>query len=163
MSFVMNIERWILVGIIGASILAVWLLIPKKKAREAWVLFLFLHIITWPAGLLPVQMGWIDYPVQLLPNINEFNRTSFTFEFYLFPVVAIIFSLYFPESLKWKGALLYYLLFSGFFTGMEVIIEKPTDLVQYHEWKWYWTLITVMISLYLNNSYYKWYKKKLVE
>ena len=110
MSFEMNVERWILVGIIGVSILAVWLLIPKHKAREAWVLFLFLHMITWPAGLFSVQMGWIDYPVQLLPNINEFNRTSFTFEFYLFPVIAVIFSLYFPilptffRIFHWNGS-----------------------------------------------------------
>lgn len=96
----MNMERWILVGIIAISILAIFLLVPKQKTRDAWVIFLSLQIITWPAGLLAVEWNMIDYPVQLFSSANEFNRSSFTFEFFLFPVTAIMFSLYFPKNLK---------------------------------------------------------------
>ncbi len=159
----MNIERWILIGIIIFCIFALIKIVPNGKAREAWVLFLFLQVITWPAGLLAVELGWIDYPVQLFPKTNQYNRTSFSFEFFFFPVLAIIFSLYYPSFLKKWSALLYYLLFAGFFTIIEVILEKYTDLVEYYEWKWYWTFSTLILSLYLNHKYYLWFKKRLVK
>ncbi|WP_174733218.1 CBO0543 family protein [Mesobacillus harenae] len=158
----MNLERWILIGVILISIIAVFTLIPRNKAREAWVLCLFLQVITRPAGLFVVEKGWIEYPIQLLKGVNQYNRTSLTFEFFLFPIVAIIFSLYFP-NVKRYGALIYYVCFAGLFTIMEVILERSTRLVEYHGWTWYWTLITVMMSLFLNHKYYLWYKQKLIK
>ena len=91
--------------------------------QEAWVIFLFLQVITWPAGLIAVEMGWIEYPIHLYPKANLYNRTSFSFEFFLFPVVAIIFKLYFPRNKKGFGSLLYYVLFAGFFTFLETVLE----------------------------------------
>lgn len=158
----MNLERWILVGVIVLSFLTIVKFIPKEKAREAFVLFLFLQVVTWPAGLFVVEMGWIEYPVQLLKDVNQYNRTSLTFEFFTFPIVAIIFSLYFPK-VRWFGAMLYYVGFAGFFTTIEAILEKTTRLVEYHGWTWYWTLITVIISLFLNHKYYLWFKQKLMK
>ncbi|MEH7304178.1 CBO0543 family protein, partial [Neobacillus drentensis] len=150
----MNFERWILLGIYFLCIIAIFKLVPRKKVRDAWVLFLFLQVITWPAGLFAVEMGWIEYPTQLLPNANDYNKTSFAFEFFIFPIVAIFFSLYYPNKAKIKGALIYYISFAGFFTICEVVLEKNTTLVEYHEWKWYWTLLTIIISLFLNHRYY---------
>ncbi|ALC91645.1 hypothetical protein AM500_19035 [Bacillus sp. FJAT-18017] len=157
----MNMDRLILVGITIIAILAFVTLIPKNRAREAWVILLFLQVITWPAGLFVVEMGWIKYPVQLLADTNQYNRTSLTFEFFVFPIVAIIFSLYFPKVGK-LGALIYYVCFTGFFTILEVIIEKTTRLVDYHGWTWYWTFITVNITLFINHKYYLWFKQKLI-
>lgn len=157
----MNMERWILVGIIAISIFAIFLLVPKQKAREAWVIFLSLQIITWPAGLLAVEWNMIDYPVQLFSSANEFNRSSFTFEFFLFPVTAIMFSLYFPEKSKKIGKFLYYFLFAGFFTCLEVLIERYTELVDYLSWHGSYTLLSVMVTLYINHTYYSWFKKEL--
>jgi len=159
----MNMERWILVGIIAISILAIFLFVPRKKAREAWVLFLSLQIITWPAGLLAVEWKMIDYPIQLFSFANEFNRSSFTFEFFLFPVTAIIFSLYFPKQFRKIGRFFYYFLFAGFFTCLEVIIERHTELVDYQSWHGSYTLISVMVTLFINHTYYNWFKKELKE
>jgi hypothetical protein len=159
----MNMERWFLIGFSLICIIAPFKLVPSEKVRDACVLFLFLQVITWPAGLFAVEMGWIDYPTQLLPQANEYNRTSFSFEFFLFPIVAIIFSLYYPNDIKWKGGLVYYFVFAGFFTFMEVLLERYTSLVKYHEWKWYWTLLTVIISLFFNHRYYLWFRKRLVK
>ena len=159
----MNMERWILIGFSSICIFALFKLIPRSKARDAWVLFAFLQVITWPAGLFAVEKGWIEYPTQLFPYVNQYNRTSFSFEFFLFPIVAIFFSLYYPDKVKPKGAAIYYLSFTGFFTICEVLLERYTTLVKYHEWKWYWTLTTVMISLFLNHKYYSWFKKRLVK
>jgi hypothetical protein len=158
----MILERKILIGVILISIIAIFTLIPRNRAREAWVLFLFLQVITWPAGMLAVEMGWIEYPIQLLKGVNQYNRTSLTFEFFLFPIVAIIFSLYFPK-VRWFGAIIYYFCFTGFFTIIEALLERTTRLVEYHGWTWYWTFITVTISLFFNHKYYLWYKQKLVK
>jgi hypothetical protein len=158
----MNLERWILISVVVVSILAIIILIPRNRAREAWVLFLFLQVITWPAGLVAVEMGWIEYPIQLIKGVNQYNRTSLTFEFFLFPVVAILFSLYFPK-VRWYGAVIYYVCFAGFFTMIEALLERTTKLVEYNGWRWYWTLITVIISLFFNHKYYLWYKQKLIK
>lgn len=157
----MNLDRWILIAIICFSIIMIWIMVPKKKAREAWVLFLSMGMITWPAGLLAVEMGWIKYPVQLLARANDYNKASFTYEFFLFPMTSVVFSLYYSKVVSKIGQFLYFFLFAGMFTILEVILEKTTMLVEYDEWKWYWTLFTLMVSLYLNHKYYEWYKKRL--
>jgi len=154
-------ERWILIGILAISILALFFLVPKNKAREAWMIFLSLQIITWPAGLLAVEWNMIDYPIQLFSFANEFNRSSFTFEFFLFPLTAIMFNLYYPKKIKKTGTFFYYFLFAGFFTCLEVIIERHTELVNYISWHGSYTLITVMVTLFLNHTYYHWFKKGL--
>ncbi|TYS18461.1 hypothetical protein FZC78_02675 [Rossellomorea vietnamensis] len=159
----MNLERWFLTGFSLLCIFALIKLVPKGKSRDAWVLFLFLQVITWPAGLFAVEKGWIEYPTQLLPQANMYNKTSFSFEFFLFPTVAIFFSLYYPYNIKRFTAFLYYLCFSGFFTLFEVVLEKYTTLVEYDEWKWYWTLVTVIISLFINHKYYLWFRKRLIK
>ncbi|MEH7109706.1 CBO0543 family protein [Bacillus sp. JJ1764] len=158
----MNFDRWIILGILVLSIISLKLLVPKEKVRDAWVIFLFLQVITWPAGLIAVEMDWIEYPIQLYPKANVYNRTSFSFEFFLFPVVTIIFSLFFPRNKKLLELMMYYLFFAGFFTVMEILLEANTRLVKYHEWKWYWTLGTVIISLYLNHKFYRWFRKRLI-
>ena len=161
--FPVNMERWIVAGSLLLSIISLKKLVPSEKWRDAWILFLFLQVITWPAGLFAVEMGWIDYPTQLLPQANKYNKTSFSFEFFIFPIVAIFFSLYYPYKIKRLKALLYYLCFAGFFTFLEVILENYTTLVEYHDWKWYWTLLTVMISLFINHKYYFWFRKRLIK
>jgi hypothetical protein len=159
----MSIERWILIGICFLCVFAIIKLVPREKSRDACILFLFLQVITWPAGLLVVEKGWIEYSTQLLPHANEYNRTSFSFEFFLFPIIAILFSLYYPYKIGKKSQFFYYLSIAGFFTLIEVVLEKYTTLVKYHEWTWYWSLLTMMFSLFINHKYYMWYKKRLVK
>ncbi|MGG4470718.1 CBO0543 family protein [Paenibacillus alvei] len=158
----MIFERWFLVIFSVVCLFVLFKFIPKNKKRDAWILFLFLQVITWPAGLIAVELGWIEYPTQLLPYANNYNKTSFSFEFFFFPIVAIMFSLYFPKRKYWYLVLLYYVGVSGFFTMFEVVLEKTTTLVTYHEWKWYWTFLTVIISLFINDLFYRWCKKGLI-
>lgn len=153
--------KWIIAGSIIIGVLSIWKLVPRERAREAWVPFLSLGSLTWAAGLFVVEMGWISYPVQLFSKENQINESSFTFEFFLFPILAILFSLYYPSQ---KGTLikwLYGFVFSGVFTAAEVILEKYTNAVKYDEWKWYWTFFSVVLVLMLNHQFVKWFKKGL--
>lgn len=156
-------EKLLLIGIILISVLIFFKFVPKNKMRDACVIFLFLGTLTWLLGLLAVEMGLIEYPVQLFPNENRTNRSSFSFEFLIFPLVSVLFSLHYPSKSNKIIQFLYYLVITSFFTGMEVLIERNTNLVHYIKWKWYWTLISVMIVLFINHSYYTWFKKELVE
>jgi hypothetical protein len=155
-------ERWLLILFIILSLILLIKFVPKEKIRDACILFLFLQTITWILGLIAVEKGLIEYPVQLFPSENETNRTSFSFEFFIFPAVAILFSLHYPTKANKFIQVLYYFIITGFFTGLEVLIEKYTNLANYHHWKWYWTLISVMIVLFANHRYYTWFKKELV-
>lgn len=159
----MNLERWILIGILLLCVASIIIGVPKEKARDACVLFLFLQVITWVSGLFVAEMGWIEYPTQLFPKENDYNKTSFVNEFVLFPIVSIFFSLYYPEKVKWTVLCLYYIAFAGIYSGIEVVFEKFTTLVKYHGWKWYWTIITIIITLFLNHKYYLWFRKRLVK
>ncbi|PLR66047.1 CBO0543 family protein [Bacillus sp. UMB0893] len=153
--------RLIIAASIIIGILLIWKLVPKERAREAWIPFLSLGSLSWAAGLFVVEMGWISYPIQLLSKENQINESSFTFEFFLFPILAILFSLYYPSEkgtmIKW----LYAFVFSAVFTAAEVILEKYTNVVKYDEWKWYWTFFSVVLVLMLNHQYVKWFKKGL--
>ena len=61
------------------TILSVFLLVPKDKVRLAWVAFLFKQFLTWPLGLIVVDMGWIQYPIRFFENASY---SSFTFEYF---------------------------------------------------------------------------------
>lgn len=159
----MDNERLLLIGIVLISLLLLIIFLPLSKLRDACVIVFFLQMLTWAAGLYAVEKGWIEYPVQLFPKENQVNQSSFTFEFFVFPVVAIIFSLKYPTKTNKFNKFLYYLIFISFFTMLEWIIERNTNLVHYIKWKWYWTLISVMITLFITHSYYTWFKKDLAE
>lgn len=77
------------------TILSLFFFIPKNKIRLAWVAFLFKQVLTWPLGLFVVNMGWIQYPIRFFENANY---ASFTFEFFIYPVMCIYLNVYFPSE-----------------------------------------------------------------
>lgn len=157
----MFVEYLILISTIPICVFLLYKFVPKEKSRDAWILFLFLQTLTWVPGLFVVEMGWIEYPTQLLPNEEKTNKSSFLFEYFIFPIVSIIFSLNYPSRASRLRKFLYYFIIISFCTFLEVLIEKYTDLVEYISWKWYWTYISVWIFLYINHRYYSWFKKSL--
>jgi hypothetical protein len=158
-----NTERWIMIFSLCAAIYLLIKFVPLQKIRDAIILFLSLQMLTWPLGLIAVEMKWIEYPVQLLPNINQTNKSSLWFEFFFFPVLSIVFSLQYPRNNNKLLIFKHFLLFTGLFTVLEVVIERYTDLVQYNKWKWYWSFFSIWIVLFINHRYYIWFKKGLVE
>ena len=68
--------------------------IPKHKIREAQVAFLFKQVITWILGLLVVQLRLIEYPVRFFPYAN---KTSFAFEYFVYPSIGAIFNVHYAE------------------------------------------------------------------
>ncbi|MDR7001358.1 CBO0543 family protein [Neobacillus niacini] len=149
----MRIEWWILlsVWVVATGIL---FFIPKNKIRLAVVAFLFNQIITFLIGLLVVELGLIEYPIRLFASIN---RTSFTYEYYAFPVICAAFIVWYPNNQGKLIQLGYYAGYSSFLTIVEVMIENYTHLIKYLHWEWYISWITIGLSLFITRLFCRWF------
>ncbi|WP_370297714.1 CBO0543 family protein [Ammoniphilus sp. YIM 78166] len=103
----MTLERSILVSSWIISIILLKVFVPKKKKREAWLIFLFMQTFNWYFGLVVVEFELIKYPVVLFEAAEKANRTSFLFEFMAFPVLCVMFTLYLPKRKPWHRRVLH--------------------------------------------------------
>jgi len=133
--------------------LLIWL-VPVSRIREALVIFFIKQSITWIFGLLVVQLGLIIYPLRVFPNATN---TSFTFEFWVYPIICIIFNLYYPFGESVISQIWHYTVYASVITAIEYIIEKYTLLIKYINWAWYWTWITLVLTFLASNMFYRWF------
>lgn len=155
----MLLERLILYSSIILTIIALIIFIPRKMIRVATAGILFKQIITWSLGIFTVELGLLDYPIRLF---EEVNRTSFTFEYIVYPAICAIFIVHYPEH---KGKLYrfgYYAIYCTILSGIEIILEHTTQLIRYIHWDWYWTWISLLITFGISRQFYKWYFYKLL-
>lgn len=130
--------------------------IPKNKIREAQVAFLFKQLLTWILGLTVVQLGLIEYPVRLFPDAT---KTSFSFEYFVFPSICAIFNVNFPIKKSISRQFMYYFYYCTTMTAVEVIYERYTNILKYIHWTWYVTWISLFITFYITRRYYVWFFK----
>lgn len=128
--------------------------VPARRRREAYAVFLFQNMLAWVLGLVAVESGWIIYPVRELARSSS---TSFVFEYLCYPVVAIYFNLYYPRGRSIMAKAGWVALFALGITIPEYVIEAYTDLVKYTGWKWYWTTISISITLAVSKLFYNWF------
>lgn len=139
-----------------ATTISLFFLIPKDKVRLALVAFLFKQVITWPIGLFVVDMGWIQYPIRLLQNANQ---TSFTYEYFFYPVICAYFNVYFPNGKGLVQRATYYIIFCSVLTLAELLALHYSNLVRYIHWNAYWTWITLFITFYVTRKFCLWFFK----
>lgn len=149
----MRIEWWILLSVYALAT-GIIFFIPKNKRRLAIVAFLFKQMITFLIGLVVVELGLLEYPVRLFASIN---RTSFTFEYYAFPVACAAFNVWYPKDRSTLMQMGYYVGFTSVLTIGEVIIEKYTDLIKYIHWDWYISWITIGLSFFISRLFCVWF------
>ncbi|MDQ0253450.1 hypothetical protein J2S74_000822 [Evansella vedderi] len=130
-------------------------LVPKEKRMHAYVAFLFKQLITWSAGLIVAEKGWIKYPYREFKKSN----TSFTFEYFVFPTLSALFNVHYPEkkSIFVKG--LYYLFFTAVISLPELYAVRNTKLIKYCNWTWYWSFISIWLTFYISRIHYRWFFK----
>ena len=141
----------------SAYIIGIFLLlrfVPKDKIRHAAVAFLFKQVITWLFGLLVVEKKLIEYPYR--PFFKKTYKASFDFEYFLYPVLCVIFNLHYPKKRNPLIKTLYYFMFAALTTGFEGLIVKYTKLVRYKNWNLYWSFITMWFTNYLSHVFYTW-------
>lgn len=130
--------------------------IPKNKIRQALVAFHFKQVITWILGLTVVQYKLIEYPVRLFPYAN---KSSFTFEYFIYPSLCAMFNVNYPQEKKAFGQFMYYCYYCTAITIVELYVEKYTNILKYIHWTWYITWITLFITFYCTRTYFVWFFK----
>lgn len=131
---------------------------PKQRIRLAHTAFLFKQLITWVLGVAVVEAGWIEYPVREFASVN---RSSFTYEYFLLPVVCAFYNARYPGKSSLTVKFAYLMLFSTILTVVEVVIEAYTDLIQYVHWTWYWTFLSLTATFLLSRLFCVWYFRLL--
>ncbi|MFC5650194.1 CBO0543 family protein [Paenibacillus solisilvae] len=140
------------VWVIGAVLLLT--LVPKAKIREAWISFLFMLLLSTVFGLLVVEFELIQYPSRLFARaINS----SFTFEFFAFPVISVIYNLHYPDRFKLWMRLGYMLFFPAVLSVTELWLERHTNVIKYIHWSWYWSFVTLLLTLQASLLLYRWF------
>lgn len=138
----MIVERAILVAVWVLCLLLIPFKIPKHRAREAVLLFLFAQMTMWIMSLLFVEWRIIENPIREFPRSTESN---FTNNFVLFPFISTLFSLYYPSQKPVSIRVLYHLRVVMAIGVYLVIIESYTDLLNYM----YMNVFLHMIILWL--------------
>ncbi|QOY38400.1 CBO0543 family protein [Anaerobacillus isosaccharinicus] len=151
----MSIEVTILYVVWSATIISLFF-IPYHHYRKASISFLFQQFSAWFLGILVVQWNLIEYPVRELASVNQ---TSFTFEFFVYPVIGIFFNYFYPTNSSLFRRILYYCFICTAITIPEVIIEKNTDLIHYVSWHWTVTWMSVYATLFLLRGFFSWFFK----
>lgn len=150
----MNKDVLILLAAWVATIIMLILFIPKKKIREAQLIFLFKQFITWLVGLLVVEFKLIEYPVEFFKHAT---KTSFTFEFFIYPAICTVFNINYPVGKSNIRKFMYYFYFCTAMTVLEVLCVKYTNIIVYIHWTWYITWITLFITFFISRRYYLWF------
>jgi hypothetical protein len=132
--------------------------VPKSRIREAQVSFLFKQLITWLFGLLVVEKKLISYPKRLF--FKKTIKSSFTFEYFVYPALCVLFNLYYPVRKNSLIKMLYLFSHSAIITVFEIILLKYTNLIKYKKWTWYWSLLTMSFTNYLSQIYFRWFFKE---
>ncbi|HJV44333.1 MAG TPA: CBO0543 family protein [Bacillota bacterium] len=152
----MVLDYIILIGSWVITIMLLFLLIPKDKIRLAHVAFLFKQLITWVLGLSVVELKWIEFPVRWF---SYANRSSFTFDYFVYPAICAIFNVHYPEGKNKIKKFFYYAAYCSIMTSIEVLFERFTHLIHYIDWAWYWTWISLFITFRITRLYVCWFCK----
>lgn len=152
----MKFEYLLIIGSWIVTIILLIIYIPKDKIREAQVAFFFKQLMTWVLGLAVVELKLIEYPVRLFPYAN---KTSFTFEYFIYPSICAIFNVHYPINKGHLRKFIYYFFYCTTITIVEITVERYTNIINYINWNWFITWITLYITFYLTRKYYEWFFK----
>lgn len=150
-------ERMVIASAYTISALLLLNFVPKNKIRHAVLAFLFKQVITWLLGLLVVEKKLIKYPYR--PFFNNTYKASFCFEYLFYPVLCVLYNLYYPEKRNILVKVLYQCIHTSVIVALEVLIVKYTELIRYKKWTWYWSFITIWITNFFSHAFYKWFFK----
>lgn len=129
------------------GILLFYFLVPKPKRRKAFISLLVMQMFTWPLGFIVAELKLISYPARFFEYATS---ASFTFEYFVFPVISALFNLYYPNKPSILRALTYTSIIVSLLTISEVVLEKYTDNIEYLQWDWYWSWISMFVLLHIS-------------
>lgn len=112
----------------------------RKKPRKDWLLiFMLTGYVASILGVIAVERRMVTYPVRLFP---QYFSTSVLYEHLLLPVVSIYFYQTTFEAAP-KKIFGVAFLYTAVLTSIEVFLENTTRVIEYHEWNWFYSFISI--------------------
>lgn len=125
--------------ILSLGILFYWIRNPPFKD---WPLVFFsTGYVSIILAVVLVEKGWFSFPVRFL---SEHFQSSILYEYMILPVISVFYNSTTYVS-KTKGIIVQAILYSIPLTVLEFLMERHSDLIEYHKW----TLVHTFISLIL--------------
>lgn len=125
--------------IVSLGILFYWMCNPPFKD---WPLVFFsTGYFSILLAVVLVEKGWFSFPVRFL---SEHFQSSILYEYLILPVISVFFNrtTYFSRMI---GILVQAILYSIPLTVLEFLMERYSDLIEYHKW----TVLHTFLSLIL--------------
>jgi hypothetical protein len=149
---IVEFSSWVL------AVLLLILFVPLRQWRKASIALSFMQLITWMTGFWVVQFGWIEYPNRFF---SRATMASVTFEYFVYPIVAVVFVIRYPLKHSILKKVGYTLAYPTIITIGEVFLEKYTETIEYHQWRWYWSWTTILAGLLCTHYYCEWFFQRL--
>lgn len=153
----MLMNRSVLISCWILAALLVVIFTPRGKVREALVIFLFTHAVTGLFGLIVAELKLIEYPIR---EFAYATKSSFAFEYFIYPATCVIFILRFPHTKGWMNKVGWYLIWPTWMSIVEVLIERYTGLIRYLDWSGLWSWITLLVTFSMSHLFYQWFYRK---
>ncbi|WP_214999569.1 CBO0543 family protein [Bacillus sp. ISL-7] len=136
-------ERIILWSLLIIGIALFFYSLRKPPIKDLILIFLLTSFFSTFLGVLVVERKMIEYPISFLSN---YFSSSILYENLLFPVVCIYFyqATYYS---RYPSIILKCALYTSVLTSIEVLLERYTDLIEYHTWTWKHTFISTFFLM----------------
>ncbi|WP_052486993.1 CBO0543 family protein [Gordoniibacillus kamchatkensis] len=108
-------------------VVALLVVVPANRVREAWVGFLNMQVITWAVGTLLVDYGLTVCPVRVFPLAT---RGDFVGDYFIYPGVAVLYYFLIPKRSR-SGKVWFTLAGSMIMAAWDYFMQKLTDLQEY--------------------------------
>jgi len=139
-------ERIALWMFLTIGIILMFIGFRKPLTKEAILVFFMKAYFSTFIGVIVVEEKLLTYPVSFLSGYFD---TSILFEYLLYPIVCTFYYRTSHDS-TFFGIVMQAVLYSTAITIIEVILEKYTDLIDYHTWTWYYTFVSIfLLSLFV--------------
>jgi hypothetical protein len=117
--------------------------LQKPPIKTKLIIFLLTAYISTFFGVLVVEKNMLKYPINLFSN---YFSSSLLYEYLLLPMVCIYFYQTSYHS-SYFGMVLQCAMYTAALTIIEVVLERYTDLVEYHTWTWLYTLLSIFLLM----------------
>ncbi|UQD50816.1 hypothetical protein C0971_01190 [Bacillus methanolicus] len=139
-------DRTILWALFIFGIILLIFSLRKPLFKDTILVFLMKAYFSSFFGFIVVEKNMIEYPVRFL---SKYFETSILYEYFLYPIVCVYFYQTSYRS-KFLGIILQDALYSAAITAVEVLCEKYTNLIEYRNWTWMYSFITLfLLSLFV--------------
>jgi hypothetical protein len=137
------IEKIILWSLLIIGIALLFFSLRKPPIKDWILIFLLTSFFSVFLGVLVVEEKMLEYPISFL---SKYFSSSLLYEYLLLPVVCIYFyqATYYS---RYPSIILKCALYTSVLTIIEVLLERYTDLIEYHTWTWIHTFISIFFLM----------------